>query len=548
AMHDADDPWKAILHWRNTPTENTNSSPAQRLMSRRLKSSIPVTNNKATGVMRVTGVTENLRHRKQLAKSFYDRSARDLAELEIGETVRMKPLPGDSSGRWKVGTCLRRVAPRSYLVDVDGSTYRRNRVDLRVAEPSAHRFGEVDEPEVTHLPEHCTVDAPSLTCDASPYGVGAVVSHIMPNGEEKPIAFASCTLNKAESHYAQIERVALGIVFGVRKFHQYLFGRNFTLLTDHRPLTTIFGPHVGIPSLAASRMQRWALLLSAHTYDIKYQKSELHANADGLFRLPLLVTHAEKKQADISYFWQVEDAPVTSALVRRHTRNDPLLSTVMDVVVSGRNPVNSTELKPYLFRRNDLTVQAGCLLWGQRVIIPPSLRKRVLQQLHSGHCGIVRMKELARSYFWWPGLDGQIEETASLCTSCQRVRSVPQLAPLHPWDWPEEPWQRVHIDFAGPFEEKMFLVAVDAYSQWPEVVIMRSTTTEKTIEKLGEIFSRFGFPEQLVSDNGPQFISQEYEKFHEVNGVQHTRSATYDPSTNGLAERFVQSLKHSLKA
>ena len=102
----------------------------------------------------------------------------------------------------------------------------------------------------------------------------------MPNGEEKPIAFASRTLNKAESHYAQIEREALGIVFGVRKFHQYLFGRNFTLLTDHRPLTTIFGPHVGIPSLAASRMQRWALLLSAHTYDIKYRKSELHANAD----------------------------------------------------------------------------------------------------------------------------------------------------------------------------------------------------------------------------------------------------------------------------
>ncbi|XP_042180917.1 rho GTPase-activating protein 20 [Oncorhynchus tshawytscha] len=117
ALRDSNDPWKAILQWRNTPTENMDSSPAQRLLSRRLKTTIPVANKLLEPCVMV-GVTDKLRHRKQLAKCFYDRTARDLPELEVGETIRMKPLPGDHTGLWRLGTSLQRVAPRSYLVDV----------------------------------------------------------------------------------------------------------------------------------------------------------------------------------------------------------------------------------------------------------------------------------------------------------------------------------------------------------------------------------------------------------------------------------------------
>ena len=93
---------------------------------------------------------------------------------------------------------------------------------------------------------------------------------MFPNGEEKPIAFASRTLNKSERNYAQIEKEALSIIFGIKKFHQYLYGRKFLLVTDHKPLVTLLGPKSGIPTLAAARLQRWAILLSAYQYEIEY--------------------------------------------------------------------------------------------------------------------------------------------------------------------------------------------------------------------------------------------------------------------------------------
>ncbi|KAJ8380942.1 hypothetical protein SKAU_G00017200 [Synaphobranchus kaupii] len=287
---------------------------------------------------------------------------------------------------------------------------------------------------------------------------------------------------------------------------------------------------------------------SPKNYDIKHRNADQPWNADGLSRLPLPVAHTEPTRAKIFYFKEVTAAPVTSTHVKKHTHTDPVMSEVMDIVARERRGEMTASLKPYLVRRNELSVQSGCLLWGYHVIIPLPLREKVLDELHSGHCGVVQMKEIARSYFWWPCLDAAIEEKAKSCSACQKLRNLPQLAPLHPWDWPEGPWQRVHIDFAGPLENHMILVVVDAHSKWPEVAVMKSTSSERTIEELPSIFSRFGLPQWLVSDNSPQLVSEEFKTFMEENGIQHIKSAPYHLATNGLAERFVQTMKQALKS
>ena len=285
-------------------------------------------------------------------------------------------------------------------------------------------------------------------------------------------------------------------------------------------------------------------------YTIYYKPGKDHANADVLSRLPLpeLPSEVPLPGEMILLMECLQTSTITAAQIRRWTERDPVLAKVRDYVMQGWPLIEgSVELLPYSRRRAELSVQDGCLLWGRRVVVLSPGRAQVIEVLHEGHPGTTRMKSLSRSYVWWPGLDAAVEECVRSCDQCQSCRKSPARAPLHPWEWLERPWARVHADCAGPFMGKMFLLLIDAHSKWMEDHIVASATSASTMEKMRVTFATHGLPETLVSDNGSVFTSAEFREFLKRNGIRHATSAPYHPTSNGLAECAVQVFKEGMR-
>ena len=201
--------------------------------------------------------------------------------------------------------------------------------------------------------------------------------------------------------------------------------------------------------------------MSAYQYEIKYRNSSQHLNADALSRLPLKsVSPAVGEESEVFQISYFEELPITAKQISEATGNDPILSIVLEFTLTGWPKfVQDESLKPYFMRRTELSVEQGCVLWGRRVVIPPKYRSRILEDLHDQHPGMCRMKALARSYLWWPKLDQEIELKVRTCQVCQANLKTPPSVPIHPWNWPSQPWKRIHIDHFE-FEKDVYLIVI----------------------------------------------------------------------------------------
>ncbi|XP_058828493.1 uncharacterized protein K02A2.6-like [Topomyia yanbarensis] len=385
-----------------------------------------------------------------------------------------------------------------------------------------------------------------VSADASSVGLGATICHRFPDGSLKVVQHASRALAPAERNYSQPDREGLAIIFAVTKFHRMIFGRRFRLQTDHAPLLRIFGSKKGIPVYTANRLQRWALTLLMYDFTIEYVATNKFGNADILSRL--INRHVKPEEdyviAAISLENDVRD-------VQQGTRTDPVLGKAFRFVQEGWPKILPSEadreLVRFFNRRESLTTVQGCILFGERLVIPHQLRKRCLDQLHQGHPGIQRMKAISRSYVYWPTLDGEIADFVKRCSHCASAAKSPAHVPPVPWPKPTHTRQRVHVDYAGPIDGDYYLLVVDSHSKWPEIIQTRRITSTATIKMLRSLFARMGMPETLVSDNGAQFTSAEFAEFCIANGIEHITTAPFHPQSNGQAERFVDTFKRTVK-
>ena len=383
-----------------------------------------------------------------------------------------------------------------------------------------------------------------VIADASPVGVGAVIVQHQ-NGVRRPICYASRTLTSVERRYSQTEKEALALVWACERFHQYLYGLEFELVTDHKPLEVIYSAR----SKPSARIERWVLRLQPYRFRIVHIAGPNNI-ADALSRLPVdspddtfTTTLTEESVRLVTRM----AAPVALNIrdIERASANDEELRSVTKALHSG----NTADMpRPYLSVRHELT-SVGCIvLRGTRIVPPASLRDQIVDLAHEGHQGIVKTKERLRTKVWWPGMDRSAEQKCKTCDGCQVISQPSPPPPVKSTPLPDAPWQHLATDLLGPLPSgETLLVTVDYFSRYFEVDILHTTTSTAVITRLRTHFARHGIPSSLRTDNGPQFISDEFTSFLHEYGVQHRRNTPLWPRANGEVERQNRTLLKALR-
>lgn len=409
--------------------------------------------------------------------------------------------------------------------------------------------------------KQCLVSPPTLTfyrldrpvtlsVDASKNGLGCCLLQ-----DDRPVGYGSKSLTKTERAYAQIEKELYACVFACEKFYSYIYGRtDITIETDHKPLISIIKKPI---SSAPPRLQRMLMRLQPYTFKLVYKPGRYLYVADALSRAYETNSDSEPEPRDhLEAQAQVCSVacnnPLTDThflLIQKCTCDDNEMQLLIKRIRKGW-PAHRKEteeiLRCYWDVRDELTVIYGLVWKGDRVVIPKCMRREMLQKVHVGHLGPEKCKLRAREIMYWPNMNSQLSDMINHCQACLKYKKANSKETLIQHDIPDRPWSKIAGDIFH-FSEQKYLLVVDYYSKFVEVVKMKSITSEKVVEQLKNIFCRQGIPDSFMSDGGPEFSSEVFRAFTREWNFKHITSSPRYPQSNGQVERTIQTIKTILR-
>ena len=392
-------------------------------------------------------------------------------------------------------------------------------------------------PRMSHFHISILGDLPLCKLMLQKKGLGAVILQ-----DSRPVMFVSRALTGAEKNYQNLERECLATIWGMEKFHYFLYGKQFTLETDQKPLVSIYRKHMVEIS---PRIQR--LIVRSFPYqpfDVQYRKGMEIPLADALSRVtPTPVEEDGIQLPIVAVNLIMSNLPVSSTeieLILEETSKDPTLTLLRHYIHMGW-PIDHRmlpqELHTFWNYREDLSMENGLITKGARLLIPSTLRRKVLEQIHEGHLGIEKCMLKARDSVFWPGISNDICVTVEKCGICQASsRAAKPVGNVS--DMPPHAWHTLGTDLFY-WNKIDYLVIGDYFSKYLIVRRLPNSSTHMVIKELGLVFTELGRPFILRSDNGPCYSSREFHNFLSFYQVEHITSSPHYPQSNGFAEALV---------
>lgn len=381
-----------------------------------------------------------------------------------------------------------------------------------------------------------------VQCDASSRGIGAALLQ-----DGRPISYASRALTDTESRYSIMEKEMLAVVFSLERWHQYTYGRHVIVYSDHKPLQSISRKPL---DKAPKRLQ--SMLMRALTYDIdiQYKEGRQMLIADTLSRayLPLGLDDVPEEKEIINVITHLPVGEDKFVSLQQETAKDSVLTKLKEVIQNGwpKKHQIPVEIGVYFGQRDELAIMNGLVFRGERLIIPKTMRKLILADMHHGHIGIESMLRRARESVYWPCMSNDVKDYVLHCDTCCEFGQSQCKEPLQCHELPHRAWQKVGCDLFT-IDNKDYMVTVCYYSNFWELDRLYDTTSKSVITKLKAHFARYGIPEEFMSDNGPQFSSSCFKKFASKWDITLSTSSPYHPQSNGKAEAAVKAAKTMLR-